>query len=41
VVGWGLKHRPLDSIRAIGVDEIQYAKGHKYTCALSLTWQTT
>jgi len=30
VVGWGLKHRTLESIRAIGVDEIQYAKGHKY-----------
>jgi transposase len=30
VVGWGLEHRTLASIRAIGVDEIQYAKGHKY-----------
>jgi transposase len=30
VVGWGLEHRTLESIRAIGVDEIQYAKGHKY-----------
>jgi hypothetical protein len=30
VVGWGLGHRTLESIRAIGVDEIQYAKGHKY-----------
>jgi hypothetical protein len=30
VVGWGLQHRTLESIRAIGVDEIQYAKGHKY-----------
>ena len=27
VVGWGLEHRTLESIRAIGVDEIQYAKG--------------
>ena len=30
VVGWGLEHRTLGTIRAIGVDEIQYAKGHKY-----------
>jgi transposase len=30
VVGWGLQHRTLESIRAIGVDEIQYARGHKY-----------
>jgi Transposase len=30
VVRWGLEHRTLESIRAIGVDEIQYAKGHKY-----------
>jgi transposase len=36
VVAWGLKHRPLESIRAIGVDEIQYAKGHKY---LTLVYQ--
>ena len=36
VVGWGLEHRPLDSVRAIGVDEIQYAKGHKY---LTLVYQ--
>ena len=36
VVGWGLEHRTLDSIRAIGVDEIQYAKGHKY---LTLVYQ--
>ena len=28
--GWGLQHRSLAPIRAIGVDEIQYAKGHKY-----------
>jgi len=27
VVGWGLQHRTLQSIRAFGVDEIQYAKG--------------
>ena len=30
VVQFGLEHRTLDSIYAIGVDEIQYAKGHKY-----------
>src|SRR6201987_2676417 len=30
VVAWGLEHRSLGPIRAIGVDEIQYAKGHKY-----------
>jgi transposase len=36
VVTWGLEHRTLDSIRAIGVDEIQYAKGHKY---LTLVYQ--
>jgi len=36
VVGWGLEHRTLQSIRAIGVDEIQYAKGHKY---LTLVYQ--
>jgi len=36
VVGWGLEHRRLESIRAIGVDEIQYAQGHKY---LTLVYQ--
>jgi transposase len=36
VVGWGREHRTLESIRAIGVDEIQYAKGHKY---LTLVYQ--
>ena len=36
VVAWGLEHRSLGSIRAIGVDEIQYAKGHKY---LTLVYQ--
>ena len=36
VVTWGLDHRVLDSIRALGVDEIQYAKGHKY---LTLVYQ--
>ena len=36
VVGWGLEHSTLRSICAIGVDEIQYAKGHKY---LALVYQ--
>ena len=30
VVEYGLKHRRLDNVTAIGVDEIQYLKGHKY-----------
>ena len=33
---WGLEHRTLGPIQAIGVDEIQYAKGHKY---LTLVYQ--
>ena len=36
VVQWGIEHRQLGSIAAIGVDEIQYAKGHKY---LTLVYQ--
>jgi transposase len=36
VVAWGLEHRHLGPIQAIGVDEIQYAKGHKY---LTLVYQ--
>ncbi|PYR29942.1 MAG: ISL3 family transposase [Acidobacteria bacterium] len=36
VVQWGLAHRTLGPIFAIGVDEIQYAKGHKY---LTLVYQ--
>jgi transposase len=36
VVHWGLEHRTLGAISAIGVDEIQYAKGHKY---LTLVYQ--
>jgi transposase len=36
VVHFGLKHRKLESIYSIGVDEIQYAKGHKY---LTLVYQ--
>jgi transposase len=30
VVTWGLAHRQLESVRAIGVDEIQYGRGHQY-----------
>jgi transposase len=37
VVTWGLEHRVLGQIDAIGVNEIQYAKGHKY---LTLVYQT-
>lgn len=36
VVQWGLEHRQLGPIRAIGVDEIQYGKGHRY---LTLVYQ--
>lgn len=36
VVTWGLEHRTIAPLRAIGVDEIQYAKGHKY---LTLVYQ--
>ncbi len=30
VVAWGLAHRSLEGITAIGVDEVQWQKGHKY-----------
>jgi transposase len=30
VITFGLEHRTLGQIDAIGVDEIQYSKGHKY-----------
>ena len=36
VVEWGLKQRSLEGITAIGVDEIQWKKGHKY---LTLVYQ--
>lgn len=29
-VAYGLEHRRLDGIRAIGIDEVSYKKGHKY-----------
>ena len=30
VVDFGLKHRDLEDVTAIGVDEVSYSKGHKY-----------
>ena len=36
VVAWGLEHRDIGTIQAIGVDEIQYGKGHNY---LTLVYQ--
>jgi transposase len=36
VVAWGLAHRSLEGITAIGVDEVQWQKGHKY---LTLVYQ--
>jgi transposase len=35
-VSWGLAHRNLEGIAAIGVDEIQWQRGHKY---LTLVYQ--
>ena len=29
-VSWGLEHRDLEGIEAIGVDEVQWHRGHKY-----------
>ncbi len=36
IVTWGLKNRDLSNITAIGIDEIQWHKGHKY---LTLVYQ--
>ena len=36
VVQWGLEHRQLGALRAIGVDEIAYGRGHNY---LTLVYQ--
>jgi len=36
VVEWGLAHRTLGPLRALGVDEIQYGRGHQY---LTLVYQ--
>jgi hypothetical protein len=30
VVGWGLEHRDIDGVEAIGIDESQFGKGHQY-----------
>ena len=35
-VSWGLAHRKLENIESIGVDEVQWQKGHKY---LTLVYQ--
>jgi len=35
-VSWGLAHRSLEDIEAVGVDEIQWQRGHKY---LTLVYQ--
>lgn len=35
-VSWGLDHRNLEGVTAIGVDEVQWQKGHKY---LTLVYQ--
>jgi transposase len=35
-VSWGLEHRSLEGIEAVGVDEIQWQKGHHY---LTLVYQ--
>ena len=37
VVEYGLAHRDLDQISAIGVDEIQYGQGHHYL-TLCINW---
>lgn len=29
-VSWGLQHRDLDQIESIGIDEVQWHKGHRY-----------
>jgi transposase len=36
VVKWGLEHRTLHAVKAIGVDEIAYGRGHQY---LTLVYQ--
>jgi transposase len=30
IVGWGLQHRDLTGVTAIGVDEILWRRGHRY-----------
>ncbi len=36
IVSWGIEHRDLSDVTAIGVDEILYLRGHKY---LTLVYQ--
>jgi transposase len=36
VVDWGLKHREIGAVEALGIDEISYRRGHKY---LTLVYQ--
>ncbi len=36
VVSYGLKHRTIEDVTAIGVDEVQYQKGH---CYMTLVYQ--
>ena len=38
-VTWGLEHRTLGQIDAIGVDEIQYSKWHKYLTLVYQMWE--
>lgn len=35
-VSWGLAHRKLEGIEAVGIDEVQWQRGHKY---LTLVYQ--
>ena len=35
-VSWGLKHRDLSGVKSLGVDEVQWQRGHKY---LTLVYQ--
>jgi len=34
-VSWGLSHRSLEGIESIGVDEVQWSRGHKYQTVVS------
>jgi len=36
-VEWGIVHRDLRGVEAVGIDEIQYQRGHRY---LTLVYQT-
>lgn len=38
-VSWGLARRNLEGIKAIGVDEVQWQRGHRYqTVVYQLNW---